>query len=111
MKDEITFKVTCPHCQQKMKVTRETATDYMDDWDRLLSDFDTEEFCCSCGKSFFGAETKESDAYRKILDLAKDLKAQGKFDISKDGLKLKLGFSDIWKLIREVHKLKDLVGD
>ena len=111
MKDEITFKVTCPSCGQKIRMRREAVTDYMEDWDKLLSDFDTEEFHCSCGESFFGAETKESEAYKSILDMAKELKAQGKFDISENGLKLKLGFSDIWKLIRELYKLKDLVGD
>lgn len=109
MKDKISFKVTCPYCGRNLRVEKQkVVTTYMDDWDRLLSDFDVEEFQCSCGEQFLGAETVQSEKIGKVIELAKDLKAEGKFDITENGVRIKLGFSDIWKLIREV---KDLEGD
>lgn len=107
--NNISLKVTCPHCGRKMQIEKRVAfTDYVDDWDRVLSDFEVEEFHCICGETFLGAETVQSEKIGKILEIAKDLKSQGKFDISEDEVKIKLGFSDIWKLIREI---KDLEGD
>ena len=109
MKDSVSFKVTCPHCGQKISVERSTdVDDYLDDWDRMLSDFDMEEFHCSCGEHFLGAETVQSEKVAKIVEMVKTLKAEGKFDISKDSVRIDLGLSDIWKIIRE---LKDLKGD
>jgi len=109
MKDEISLKVTCPYCGRKQRVERKVAfTDYIHDWDRILTDFDVEEFHCECGETFLGAETVQSEKIGNIIEVVKDLRSEGKFDISEDSVKIKLGFSDIWKLIREV---KDLVGD
>lgn len=100
---DITFTVTCPHCGRKLKVEKCTNfSDYRDNWDRILSDFNTEEFLCPCGERFLGAETAESGKVSKVVNLAKKLKAEGKFDLSENGVKIKLGFSDIWSIIREL---------
>lgn len=82
--------------------------DYVDDWDRILSDFETKELHCAWGEIFLGAEIVQSDKVEKVVDLVKTLQAEGKFDIPKDGVKILLGFPDIWKLIRE---MKNLEGD
>lgn len=109
MKDSFTFEVMCPYCGQKMRVKKPVSlSDYLDDWDRILSDFETEEFHCSCGESFLGAETEQSEKIERIIELAKNWQSEGKFDISENGVKIRLGFSDIWKLIREI---KDIEGD
>ena len=107
MKDRFKFKVTCPNCERKLQITRRIpfTEDYLDDWDRVLSDFETEEFQCACGEKFLGAETVQSEKVERIIELAKQLQSEGKFDISKDGVNISLGFSDIWKLIREIKDL------
>lgn len=111
MKDSISFKVTCPHCGRTIPVEEKVSfEEYLDDWDRIISDFDTEEFHCACGEHFLGAETVQSEKVAKFVELAKNLKAEGKFDISEDRIKIHLGLSDIWKIIREVKNLKgDLI--
>ncbi|KYK38949.1 MAG: hypothetical protein HXS46_11860 [Theionarchaea archaeon] len=109
MKDKISFKVTCPYCGRTLRVKKQIAVyDYVDDWGKILSDFETEEFHCTCGETFLGAETVQSEKIEKIVEVAKTLQSEGKFSVSKDGVKISLGFSDIWKLIRE---MKDLEGD
>jgi hypothetical protein len=109
MNNKISFSVTCPHCGRKLKVKKEiNPADYTEDWDQILSDFEMEEFHCTCGERFLGAETVQSDKLERLLELAKTLRAEGKFDISKDSIRINLGFSDIWNLIKEI---KDLEGD
>ncbi len=108
MKDKIFFRVACPHCGQKQKVEKELTVYGLDDWDRILSDFDVEEFYCECGESFLGADTVQSEKVAKIIEIAKNLKAEGKFDLSEQGVRINLGLSDIWELLRE---LKNLEGD
>ncbi|MBU7031620.1 MAG: hypothetical protein HXS53_03740 [Theionarchaea archaeon] len=108
MKDNITIRVTCPHCGRTMHIKRKISfREYLDEWDRLLSDFDMEEFHCSCGQDFLGAETAQSEKLEKITSMLEDLKSQGKFEITGDGMRIHLGFSDIWKIIKE---FKDLEG-
>jgi hypothetical protein len=111
MKDNFSLNVTCPYCGRTTRVVKEITRDYLNDWDRILSDFDTEEFHCSCGESFLGAETKQSEKIGRLLEVASNLRDEGKFSITENGVKIKLGFSDIWKLIRELKDLKDVVGD
>jgi hypothetical protein len=109
MEDKISFSVTCPYCGQKIKRKKIIDfSEYIDDWDRILTDFDIEEFHCSCGERFLGAETVQSEKIGKIVNIAKKLRSEGKFDISENEIKIKLGVSDIWNLIRE---MKDLKGD
>jgi hypothetical protein len=109
MKDKFFIKVTCPYCGQKMQIEEPISlSDYADDWDKILSDFDTEEFHCTCGETFLGAETVQSEKVEKIIEFAKKLQLEGKFNVSENEIKIRLGFSDIWKLIREV---KDIEGD
>ena len=109
MKDDISIRITCPRCGHTQKVERFVSMDdYLNDWDKALADFETEEFVCQCGERFLGAETVQSDTVAKVIEFAKELKAEGKFDISENGVKIKLGLSDIWKIIRE---FKDLKGD
>ncbi len=108
MKDSISVNVTCPYCGKKVKTKKQIDFTEYADWDRIASDFDVEEFHCLCGETFLGAETAQSEKVEKVVKIAKELKAQGKFDITKTGVKINLGLSDIWKLIRE---FKDLEGD
>jgi hypothetical protein len=108
MRDSISVKVTCPYCGKKVKTEKQIDFAEYTDWDRITSDFDVEEFHCSCGETFLGAETAQSKKVEKVVTIAKELKEQGKFDITKTSIKINLGLSDIWKLIRE---LKDLEGD
>lgn len=109
MKDNISFKVTCPYCGRRICWEKKVDfNEYLADWDRMVADFDTEEFSCSCGETFLGAETVQSEKIGKILEIANKLRAEGKFDVTEKGVTINLGLSDIWKLIRE---LKNLEGD
>ncbi|MBU7013721.1 MAG: hypothetical protein HXS52_04410 [Theionarchaea archaeon] len=109
MNNRVSFSVTCPHCGRKIKVKKDIDPgDYMRDWDQTLSDFEMEEFHCTCGERFLGAETVESDKLEKLLKLVKTLRAEGKIDISENSINISLGLSDIWKLIKEI---KDIEGD
>ncbi|MGD2250105.1 MAG: hypothetical protein PVF58_17010 [Candidatus Methanofastidiosia archaeon] len=107
MTNEISVKVTCPNCGQKVKKKTTFHTkDYIGDWDKIVSDFDVEEFHCSCGETFLGAETPQSEKVEKFIHVLKEFKAQGKFDFSENGVKIKMGFSDIWKLLKEAKHFK-----
>jgi hypothetical protein len=107
MKDKISIEVTCPYCGQKVKKkTMFSTKDYIDDWDRIVSDFDVEEFHCSCGETFLGAETSQSEKVERLVQVLKEFRAQGKFDFSENGVKIKMGFSDIWKLLKEMKHFK-----
>ncbi|MBU6996117.1 MAG: hypothetical protein HXS41_01105 [Theionarchaea archaeon] len=109
MSNRVSFSVTCPHCGRKLNVKREIdPADYKEDWDQMMSDFEMEEFHCPCGEQFLGAETAQSDKLEKLLELAKTLRAEGKLDISRNSIRINLGLSDIWELIKE---FKDLEGD
>jgi len=108
MKDSITINVTCPHCGRTMHVSRTISfRECLDEWERLVSDFDMEEFHCTCGEDFLGAETLQSEKLEKLAHMLEDLRSQGKFEITGDGMKIHLGFSDIWKIIKEI---KDMEG-
>lgn len=107
MKDRISIEVTCPYCGQKVKKKATFQTkEYIDDWDKIISDFDIEEFQCDCGETFLGAETVQSQKVERLVNVLKDFRAQGKFDFSKNGVKIKMGFSDIWKLLKEMKHFK-----
>jgi hypothetical protein len=109
MKDDVSFSVTCPYCGRRIHRRKEVVfQDYLGDWDKLLSEFDMEEFHCQCGETFLGAETAQSEKIARVVEMAKNLELEGKVDISENGVKIKLGFSDIWRIIRE---LKNLKGD
>ncbi len=109
MKDNVSFKVTCPYCGRKIHLEKRVDfKECMADWDQMVADFDTREFSCSCGETFIGAETVQSEKIGKILEIVKNLRAEGKFDVTEKGVTINLGLSDIWKLIRE---LRNLEGD
>jgi hypothetical protein len=107
MKDNIKMKVTCPYCRRKIRVEKKISwRDYLIEADRFLSDFEMEEFHCTCGEHFLGAETEESEKLETIIHMLEDLKSQGKFTISETGMKIDLGFSDIWKIIKEFKTME-----
>lgn len=107
MKDNITMRVTCPKCGQSLHVKKKISfRAFCNEGDSILSDFDMEEFHCSCGNHFLGVETVQSEKLENILDLLKELQSQGKFDISEHGMKINLGFSDILKIISELKTME-----
>jgi hypothetical protein len=107
MNDDIKMKVTCPNCGRKIRVKQKISwREYLREADRLLSDFEMEEFHCTCGESFLGAETPESEKLETIVHILDDLKSQGKFTITESGMKINLGFSDIWKIIKEFKTME-----